>query len=86
MSRFVYLHFVGTAGTKEGACADARNMVQCIVHWRSTVPEVDLFALFLEEAFGPDDVDFFLYLQRGMQDVAMAPLALRCLLPAACCL
>ena len=65
MSRFVYLHFVAVSGTKEVACAEARNMVQCIVHWRGSIPEVDLFAMFLEEAFGPDDVDFFLYLQRG---------------------
>jgi hypothetical protein len=40
LARFVFLHFLSAVGTKEGAAAQCRNLLQCVVHWRGSLPEV----------------------------------------------
>ena len=48
---------------------EARTVLAQIVFWRSKLPEVDVFALFLEERLDSEDLDFLGYVLEGALEV-----------------
>jgi hypothetical protein len=65
MARLLFTSLIRQYGSKEMAAVEGRNIVKRLLFWRSTLPEVDLFAMFLEDAFCVDDVDVYLYIEDG---------------------
>ena len=65
LGRFLFLSLVRQLGSKEVALGECRNILKRVIYWRDSLPEVDVFAMFLEDLLQPEDLDFLLYLQQG---------------------